>query len=158
MSSKKQSYQDRAERLAKTVDIAESVIKASDTLSEDIKSRMLQWGQQVKQMALNPEPQFKRLASVKYLENDFLTYWNEAGGPDVEKFWSIVSNSGIVSERKDMMSAILKRRRIKDIHEYDYVIDSIEVAEQVGKIDGDQVVELSKFLGEFEQRNAGKEI
>jgi len=158
MSSKKQTYQERADRLTKTIDIAETVIKLSDTLSEDRRSRMLQWGQQVKHMALNPEPQFKRLASLKYLENDFLTYWNEASGPDVERFWLTVGNSGIDFERKDILKAILTRRRIRDIHEYDYVIDSIVVAEQLGKINVEQVVELNKYLGEFEERNASKNL
>jgi hypothetical protein len=158
MSSRRQTYKDRAERLARTVDIAELVIKTSDTLSEDTKSRKLQWGQQIKQMALNPEPQFKRVASIKYLENDFLTYWNEASGPEVEKFWTTLNKSGIDFERKDMLNVILKRGRIKDIHEYDYVVDSILVAEQTGKINSDQVVMLNGFLGAFEQRNAGKDL
>lgn len=46
MSSKKQTYKDRAEQLAKIIDIAESVIKASDTFAEEEKTRHLQWGQQ----------------------------------------------------------------------------------------------------------------
>lgn len=158
MSSKKQTYQERAGRLAKIIDIAETVVKSSDSLSEDMRSHMLQWGQQIRNMALNPEPQFKRVASIKYLENDFLTYWNEASGPDVERFWSTVGNSGIDFERKDILKAILKKRLIKDIHEYDYVVDSILVAEQLGKINAEQVVELNKFLGEFELRNATKNL
>lgn len=157
MSSKKLTYQDRAERLAKIVDIAESVIKGSDILSDDTKSGKLQWGRQIKEMALNPEPQFKRVASIKYLEDDFLTYWNEASGPDVEKFWSTLNNGGIDFERKDIIKAILKRGKIKDIYEYDYVIDNIVVAEQLGRINNGQVDELNRFLGEFEQKNAVKD-
>src|SRR5829696_5669155 len=134
MSSKKQTYQERADRLAKTINIAETILKSSDSHSDDMRSHMLQWGQQIRDMALNPEPQFKRVASIKYLENDFLTYWNEASGPDVERFWLTVGNSSIDFERKDILKAILKRRRIKDIHEYDYVVDSIVVAEQLEKI------------------------
>lgn len=156
MNSKRQSYQERAEMLAKAVDIAESVIKESSTLSEDVKSHMLQWEQQVKQMALNPKKQFKRVASIKYLENDFLTYWNEATGPDVEEFWSMVARSGIVYKRKDVLGAILKRGKIKDIHEYEYLTDSLVVEQQTGRINRDQANELSRFLEEFERRNKDK--
>ena len=108
-------------------------------------------------MALNPEPQFKKVASLKYLENDFLIYWNEADGEDIEKFWIELYKNGIDFERKDTIQAVLKRKRIKDIPEYDSVIDNIVVAEQIGRIDKSQVKELNQLIGEFEQRQTKKE-
>ena len=150
------TYQDRAQRLSKIIEIAEAIIKTSNTLSEDLKSHMLQWGEQVKYMALYPEPKFKRVGSIKSLENDFLNYWNEATGPEVEMFWSTLNNNNIQLERKDIFKAILKRRKIKDLSEYDYVIDNIVICEQLRKINNEQVIELNKFLEDFEHRNAGK--
>ena len=157
MNSKRQTYQERAERLAKTIDIAEKVIVDSKSFDEKTRTHFLKWGQEIKHMALNPEPQFKKVASLKYLENDFLIYWNEADGEDIEKFWIELYKNGIDFERKDTIQAVLKRKRIKDIPEYDSVIDNIVVAEQIGRIDKSQVKELNQLIGEFEQRQTKKE-
>ena len=43
-------------------------------------------------------------------------------------------------------------KKIKDIHEYDSVIDNIVAAEQRGQINNDQVIELNKLIGEFEKQ------
>ena len=154
MATKKQTYQERAEQLAKVVDIADKIIRNSTTLSEESKLQILNWGQQIKHMALNPEPPFKKVASIKYLENDFLTYWNESSGPDIEKFWAELNQCGIDFKRKDIIQTVLKRKKIKDIHEYDGVIDNIVVGEQRGQINNDQVIELNKLIEEFEKRKS----
>lgn len=156
MTTKRQTYLQRAERLAKTIDIAEKVIIDSKSLDEKTRTHYLKWGREIKHMALNPEPQFKKVASLKYLENDFLIYWNEADGEDIEKFWTELYKNGIDFERKDTLQAVLKRKRIKDIHEYDSVIDNIVFAEQIGRIDKNQVKELNQLIGEFEQRQTEK--
>jgi len=78
MPTKKQTYQERTEQFAKIIDIADKIIRDSKTLSEESKLQILNWGQQIKHMALNPEPPFRKVASIKYLENDFLIYWNES--------------------------------------------------------------------------------
>ena len=154
MSSKRQTYQERAERLAKAIDIAEKVIVDSGSLDEKTKTHFINWGQETKQMALHPEPQFKKVASLKYLEHNFFIYWNEADGEDIEKFWTEIYTYGIGFERKDTLQAVLKRKKIKDIHEYDSIIDSIVAAEQTGRIDKNQVKELNQLIGEFEQRQS----
>ena len=157
MTSKRQTYLERVERLAKTIDIAEKVIVNSKSLDEKTRTHFINWGREIKHMALNPEPQFKKVASLKYLENDFLIYWNEADGKDIEKFWTEIFKNGIDFERKDTIQAVLKRKKIKNIHEYDSVIDNIVAAEQIGRIDKTQVKELNQLIGEFEQRQTKKE-
>ena len=156
MTTKRQTYQERAERLAKTIDIAEKIIVESKSLDEKTRTHFLKWGREIKNMVLNPEPKFKKVASIKYLENDFLIYWNEADGEDIEKFWTELYKNGIDFERKDTLQAVLKRKRIKDIQEYDSIIDNIVAAEQIGRIDKNQVKELNQLIGEFEQRQTQK--
>ncbi len=158
MTSNRQTYQERAERLAKTIDIAEKVIVNSKSLDEKTINHFINWGREIKHMALNPQPQFKKVASLKYLENDFLIYWNEANGEDIEKFWTEILKNGIDFERKDTIQAVLKRKRIKNIHEYDSIIDKIVTAEQIGRIDKTQVKELNQLIGEFEQRQTKKKV
>lgn len=157
MNSKRQTYKERAERLVEAIDIAEKVIVNSKSFDEKTRIHLLKWGQEIKYMALNPEPQFKKVASLKYLENDFFIYWNEADGEDIEKFWIELYKNGIDFERKDTLQAVLIRKRINDIHEYNSVIDNIVVAEQIGRIDKNQVKELNQLIGEFEQRQTQKE-
>ena len=146
------TYQERADRLAKTVDIADKIIRDSNTIPEESKFQFINWGQLIKDKALNPEPQFRKVVSIKYLENDFLIYWNESEGPDIDKFWKELNENGINFERTDAIQLVLKRKKIKNIHEYDNIIDNIVVAEQTGKIDKNQAVELNKLLYEFEKR------
>jgi|GEM_PF-2075366 len=146
------TYQERADRLAKTVDIADKIIRYSKTIPEESKHQFLNWGQLLKDKALNPEPQFRKVVSIKYLENDFLIYWNESDGPDIDKFWKELNEKEIDFERKDTIQLVLKRKKIKNIHEYDNIIDTIVVSEQIGRINKEQVVDLNRLLNEFEQR------
>ncbi len=152
------TYQDRAERLSKAVDIAVKIVSESERFGDDFKTPMINFCNQVKQMALNPEPQFKKVASIKYLENDFLTYWNESADKEVDRFWIELHKNGIDFEKKDTIQTVLKRGKIKDIHEFDNIIDNIVVAEQIGRINQEQVIKLNKIIGDFENRNKGKDL
>jgi hypothetical protein len=158
MTKKRFTYQERADRLAKAVDVAVIIINESDRSGDDFKTPMISFCNQVKQMALNPEPQFKKVASIKYLENDFLIYWNESADKEVDKFWNELYKNGIDFERKDTIKTVLKRGKIKDIHEYDNIVDNIVVAEQIGRINKEQAIKLSQMIGDFENRNKGKDL
>jgi len=158
MTKKRFTYQERAERLAKAVDIAVKIIDESDRFGNDSEIPMVNFCNQIKQMALNPEPQFKKVASIKYLENDFLIYWNESTGKEVDKFWTELYKNGIDFDRKDTIKTVLKRGKIKDIHEFDNIVDNIVVAEQIGQINKEQAIELSQMIGDFEIRNKGKDL
>lgn len=149
MTTKRKTYQQRAEQLAKAVDIADNIVQESKVIPEESKAYFLNYGKQVKSMALNPEPQFKKVASIQYLENDFLTYWNEADGSDIEKFWLELHQNEIDYERKDTIQVVLKRKKIKDIHEYNAITDNIVVAEQLGRITKGQAIELSQLIGGY---------
>lgn len=156
MTKKRKTYHEKAERLSKTVDIAEKIISNSKSLDEKTKKHFIDWGKKIKELALNPEPQFKTVASLKYLENDFLIYWNEADSIDVEDFWKEIYKKGIDFEKKDTIQDVLKRKKIKNIHEYNNIIDNIVVAEQIGRINKDQVIELNNLLGKFEKKYQNK--
>lgn len=151
-------YQERAGQLAKAIDIAESIISKSILIDERTREHFIKWGREMKFMALNPEPPFNKIVSLKYIENDFFIYWNEAAGQDVEQFWKEVFANGLGFERKDTIRTVLKRKRIKDIHEYNSIVDNILVAEQIGQISKVQARELSELIGDFENKNANKEI
>ncbi len=148
----KLTYQERAERLEKAIDISEKIVSQSVEIEISLKKAMLNFGNTTKNDALNPEPEFRKIASLKYLENDFLTYWNEAKGNDIEIFWKEIYNNGIGFERKDTIKLVLKRNKIKNRNEYNSIIDTIVVAEQIGRITTKQKEILSKLIGQFESR------
>jgi hypothetical protein len=152
------SYEDRAIRLAKAVDIALQIIDQSNDISVDLKKAMISFSEETKYMALNPKPQFKKVASIKYLESDFLTYWNESIDNHVDEFWNELYKNNIDFERKDTIQKVLKRGKIKDIHEFNNIIDNIVVAEQIGRINKEQVIELNNMIGDFEDRSKGKDL
>lgn len=156
MKSKVSKYQEQADKLAKAVDIAEQIIKGSADFNADLAKPMLDFGIQVKQMALNPEPQFKKLVSLKYLESDFFTFWNESTGLDVDKFWDRIFESKLGYVRKDAIQDVLKRKKIKDIHEFNFITDNIVGYKQTGQLNQEQVIELNKYIGEFDGRKSRK--
>jgi hypothetical protein len=156
MTGKPSKYAEQADKFAKAVDIAEQVIKESADFNADLAKSMLDFGTQVKHMALNPEPQFRRLVSLKYLESDFFIFWNESIGRDVDKFWNRVFENKLGYVRKDAIQDVLKRKKIKNIHEFDFIVDNIVVYEQTGRLSEQQVIELNKYIAGFEKRKSGR--
>jgi len=156
MTNKVSKYEEQADKLARAVDIAEQIIKESADFNADLVKPMLDFGTQIKDNALNPEPQFKKLASLKYLESDFFTFWNESTGSDVDKFWDRVFESRLGYVRKHPIQDVLKRKKIRNIHEFDFVTDNIVVYEQTGRLNQEQIIELNKYIEEFERRKSGK--
>jgi len=156
MTKNSKKYQERAEQLAKAIDIAELILKKSTSIEIRVKDHFINWGIEMKNMALNAEPPFNKIVSLKFIENDFLIYWNEADGEEVEEFWKEVYRNGLNLKRKDTIKTVLKRKKIKDIHEYNNIINNIVVAEQIGRINKNQALELSLMLEEFEEKKAEK--
>ncbi|NQX92926.1 MAG: hypothetical protein HRT74_12535 [Flavobacteriales bacterium] len=146
-------YLKSAEQLAKAIDIAEGILTKSKSVDSTTRDYFIKWGSEMKHMALKPAPPFNKVASLKYIENDFLIYWNEGSGPDVELFWKEIYTKGLDFERKDTIRVVLKRQKIKDIHEYNNIVDNIVVAEQTGRVNKAQAVKLGELIGEFEDRN-----
>jgi hypothetical protein len=87
-----------------------------------------------------------------------LTYWNESIDNHVDEFWNELYKNNIDFERKDTIQKVLKRGKIKDIHEFNNIIDNIVVAEQIGRINKEQVIELNNMIGDFEDRSKGKDL
>lgn len=156
MTTKQSKYEQEADRLAKAVDIAKTVLDETTDIDSTLKKRLLEFGVETKHNALFPQPQFKKIASLKYLVSDYFTFWQEASGIYVDKFWDRIFESQLGFIRKDVFHDVLKRKKIKNIHEFDCITDSIVVHQQTGRLTADQVVDLKRYLGEFEKRKVVK--
>ena len=146
----KKTYIQRVEQLISAIEIAENILISSETL-EDYKIPIINGNKELKNLALHPEPQFKNIQSLKFLEHAFLTYWNESEGQHIEKFWMKIYKAEMDYERKDSIYAALKRKKIKDIHEYDDIKDNLVLYIQMGRISEEQANLLDQLLHDFDQ-------
>lgn len=143
------TYKEIADRLVKVIDIASEVIN-TEYFPEELVDPMLTYGFNCKRHAQEVDPQIKALASIKSLENDFLTYWNEAKGEHIEIFWQMIYQNGLDVERKDVIRKVLKRGRIQSNREFNDIKDLLVAAEQIGRINREQALKLGELLEEFE--------
>jgi len=140
-------YLARAAAFAEAVDIGLAI---AGTLSEDISAT--QWEDTYRNPALAPEPPFANLRSLAYLEDAFFTYWNEASGEHIERFWQLLAERDLPFERKDIVRGVLSRGRINSDIEYQQVVDALVIQEEMGKISRAEAEKLSAMLGRFERR------
>lgn len=100
----------------------------------------------------NPEPKFQNMRSLKYLEEDVFTLFQECSGENVEEFWKRIKEANLPFIRENKMAKILKRKKINNDIEYDFVTDVIVPYQQEGMITEEEVILLNAYLGKFENR------
>jgi hypothetical protein len=150
----KRTYEEEANKLSKAIDFAieafekECPVDFEPHHQEHFINTYKGW----KKSVLNPEPQFKKLASLKYNIDDVFTYFQEGAGPTVEYFWKKVDEAGLDYKRENRMRKILDRGKIKGRTEFNYVIDMFVVAQQNGMITREEAERLNKMLKEFEEK------
>src|SRR5688500_15679197 len=93
-------YLARARALADAIDLSIGIYAALPAAEQDA---MMTAALEHKKMALAPEPPFANLRSLAYLEDAFLTYWNEANGEHIERFWRLVAERRLPFQRKDVI-------------------------------------------------------
>ena len=136
-------YTARANALVEALDIARTLVTAMPRADRKGYATHLEL---VERMALDPAPAFAKLASLAYLETDFFTYWNEAAGKHVERFWREVAKRKLPFERHDVIGDILARGRISSRIEYELAVDA------VGVLAAAKQRKLSKLIGDYEKR------
>ena len=151
---KSNKYELLLKELVTLIDIAEDVVTKSTTFDPLLSKPLLNYGEEMKHLILNPDPKHANLKSLRFVENDFLIFWNESKGAEIEDFWKKVYKANLSFRRKDVINKVLKRGRIKNIHEYNNIVDNIVAANQIGKINESEMKLLSNYIGEFEHQTA----
>jgi hypothetical protein len=149
-------YMERAKMLLEAMEISDKAFQESITLDDNTKRMVLHGHNEMKKLALNPPEGFATIRSLAYLEDAFLTHWNEASGPDVEKFWNEIAKRSINYKRRDILKEILKKKKINNDMELAVVIDNLVVAQQTGKITNSEAELLNEYILKFEERQAKK--
>ena len=146
-------YLARARALAEAIDLSIGLYAA---LPAHERGSMMKASLERNRMVLAPEPPFANLRSLAYLEDEFLTYWNEASGEHIERFWQLVAERDLPFRRKDVVREALSRGRINNDIEYQTITDSIVIQQQIGKISRAEADRLSKMLGQFEKGSVAR--
>jgi hypothetical protein len=152
MPSKK--YEEVSLNLIKAADIAIESIKKFPPKKEskDFSRHLLNCYQENKELIINAEPKFRNLTSLKYDYEVIFTRFQEGSGEDVEEFWKQIKEASLPYKRENKMAKILKRKKIKNDIEYDFVTDVIVPYQQEGMITEEEEILLKKYLGDFEMK------
>lgn len=103
-----------------------------------------------KSKVTNPEPPHKNIKSLSYIKNDALIYFQEGSGDAVSFFWKELKQKGIDIKRINKLEKILKKNKISNQIELDYVTDMMIPAQQEGHITKEQLAILNSLIEKFE--------
>lgn len=147
----RRTYEEESKKLAKAIDIAIDVFAKFNSEKDVIKGYET-W----KNMALHPEPKFRRLASLNYIVDAVFTYFQEGVGEAVELFWRRIGEEGLDYKRENTLQKIFDQKAIKTRIQYEYVQDIFVVAQQQNMITSEQAIELAQMLDRYENRGQKK--
>ena len=146
-------YQQKARELAIAIDIAIDAFNSKRTdLSDSQKQKIIESYLAMKEMAINPTPQFRKIKSLEYLVEAALAPFQEDAGYYVDYFWRRITSANLNFQREDKLQKILDRGRITKMIEYDYVVENIVIAQQENRITQPQVAKLNSILTDFESK------
>lgn len=139
----KSEYEIQAKEVAHIIDIAISAFKnhPTDEFSTSDIGYFMSTYLELKDKTVNPAPKFANLKSLKQTKNDALIFFQEGSGKTVEYFWRTISEQNIPLKRETKkLDKILKRGKIKNEMEYDWIIDTFNshtlTKDEATKIDG----------------------
>jgi hypothetical protein len=147
----RRNYKAESEKLAKAIDIALDAFHKYYPEQDIIKGYEM-W----KGMALNPEPQYNRLASLDYLIEYVFAYFQEGHGEVVEYFWKRIRQERLDYKRVNKLQEILEQGKIKSRIQYEYVQDIFVVAQQEGMISQADADLLAQMLEKYENGKRNK--
>lgn len=149
-------YEVASITLAKAIDMAiEAYQKYPDTIlgnQQQAIEVMTEW----KGWCLNPEKKFRNLTSLKYIRQDLLSVFERTGDSRTEYFWQRLREEHIDYDRVDLLKKIIKRKRIANRIEYEYVQDNIVFAQQDGRISQEEALEIGRWIGQYESKAEGQ--
>jgi len=154
---KKSIYKEQA-NLAAVIDIALAAIETftPKEWNEDNKNHILKTYMEWKHQLLNPKPEFHNIQSLNYIANDIFIYFQEGSGRAVNFFWAEVNASQLGYKRKNNLTSILKRGKIRNQIEYDLVVDVIVPYHQENLINESEVVTLNNLMKNYEMSGKNK--
>jgi hypothetical protein len=137
-------YRERAAALAAAIDVGD------DLAPPEIAATARAW----RRMAIEPAIGQDTLHGLATLEEAFLTYWNEAAGEHVDRFWARIAERGLPFARTDLVRAVIERGGIRTAIEHDEVVALLAARRAQGTLAADDERELAAALADFAARQA----
>jgi hypothetical protein len=150
----KRTYEEEANNLIQAIDIAIDAFKnypPNKFQPENIEKVVNIYLEQ-RNNVLNPQPEFRKVSSLKYTISDVFIYFQESGGKTVDYFWKEIKKAGLPYKRENKIAKILKRRTIKNVIEYEFIIDILVPYQQEGLINSNEALLLNKMIADFEKK------
>lgn len=147
------NYDDEANKLAQAIDIAIESFKMYPPDGFDEK-QLTHVYEKYKTAVLSPKKRFRNKSGLNQSTYEVFTYFQEGHGNTVNVFWDKINESKLDFRRENRLAKILKRKKIKDHLEFDFVIDTLVPYQQEGLISSDEVELLSKLIADFETRKS----
>jgi hypothetical protein len=93
---------------------------------------------------------FAVVASLKYDISNALIYFNEGSGQAIEEFWKKIKEENLPFKRENKLKKILKRKKIANDIEFDFVTDVLVPYIQEGLITQEEEMLLKQYIGDYE--------
>jgi hypothetical protein len=142
-------YNTQAKEVAEIIDIAINSLKKNppEDFSTAHIEHFINTYLDFKNQAINPEPRFKNIQSLTQLKNESLIYFQEGSGKAVDEFWKTITEKNIPLTRKaNHLNKMLKRGKIKNKVEYDWLIDTYNSH----TLSQDEVGKINDMIAKFE--------
>ena len=151
---KNAKYVEASNNLVKAIDIAIKVFNdyPPKIWNESQLRHVINVYSGWKEELINPQPQYINMTSLKYSIEEVFTYFQEGSGQTVEMFWQKIKETDLPYKRENKLAKILKRKKIKDDIEYDFVTDVIVPYQQEGLVDESDIILLNGLISDFEKK------
>ncbi|WP_437920030.1 hypothetical protein [Sphingobacterium sp. LRF_L2] len=147
------NYDEAAAEVAKIIDITIESFRemTPDYYTEEYLNHVIKNKLSYRELALYPKPGYRTKASLRYVKNDVLIFFQEGEGPTVEYFWAKIKEARIPLIRESRnIEKIMKRGKIKNEFEYDFVIDGYTSFLEMDSISEQDIDKLNEMIGKFE--------
>jgi hypothetical protein len=108
---------------------------------------------ETKENLIDRQAPFNTLTSLKYVYEEIFTYFQEGSGQTVEEFWKRIKEEKLPYKRENKMVKILKRKKIKNKIEFDFVIDVMIPYLNEGLISEEDIELINEMISNFEKKN-----
>lgn len=147
-------YSESSTNLSRAIDIA--ILSFEQYLMEEWDTETLQdiidTYKEFKHRVDDAEAQFRNQRSLSYIIAEVFTYFQEGDGQAVNAFWEKIYEEKLPYKRENRLLKIIKRNKIKNQSEYDFVIDIIVPYQQQGIINEKDLIILNRLIMEFENK------
>ncbi|WP_196884886.1 hypothetical protein [Aureivirga sp. CE67] len=140
----------------KVIDIAIFILKKTTFISEEEKKHFINYYEGLKNEIIDVEPRFKNLTSIKYLSQELFSYFQESSGDHINSFWEEILKNKLPFERENKLVKIIKRKKIRNEIEYEYIIDTLGFYIENGLLNDGEIDIINSLIIKFENNSSAR--